>query len=477
MKTKNITAAILAALILIGTTVSASAKTLILSGDIDHDGVITSNDAISVLRSSVDDEQIRNTVFKRADVDGDSAITSKDAMTILRQSIGFDEISQSASESSYDVNDGINDFSAELFKRCYDKSGKNTLVSPLSVYTALSMLNNGADGITQQEMLDVLGNGVNSTENINSYIHDYMDTINSGNILKIANSIFAIDQPNIYISPDFKNTVQTEYFAEIFNGPANNDTVKKINNWVSDNTDKMIPSIISKIPEDSICILLNAVAFDGAWKDKYEKSDIWKRPFENFDGTQSMVEFLNSEESFYISDDKAIGFIKEYEPRKSESGNEKYAFVAILPDENIGIDEYISQMDDSTIKELVSCKNYRRVDVGIPKFKFDCTYSMNNMLSDMGMESAFLDNADFSKLAFLDSSNNPVSTSINSVVHKSFIELDEHGTKAAAATAIIDRPTAVAPANDRIILDRPFIFSIYDMKNNVPVFIGTVCSL
>ena len=481
----KLTAGILSAAMAIScASASASARTLILTGDHDRDGVITSNDAINTLRYSVSGGSMSNTTFKRCDVDDDGEITSTDAVTILRQSAGIGVPSGTATDDEpYTVNDGVNDFSVNIFRECYANSGENTLVSPLSVYIALAMANNGASGISRSEMIDILGKGNVKTENINSYLNGYITNINNGDTLRTANSIFVMDRPDVRMKTSFIDEIKKDYFAEVFNAPTNDETVDKINSWVNDNTRGMIDSILDKgsLNENSAAILLNAVSFKAEWAVQYENYQIRDHSFTQYDGKSVTTDFLFGDEDCYISDENAIGFMKPYRAKVEEidgqyERTEDYRFVAILPNKDITIDDYIAKMDDSTIKELVSSRTYTQVLTAIPKFKYDCTYNMNDMLKNMGLTSVFnRETADLTEMADIDGDGKMY---FNKVLHKTYINLDENGTEAAAVTAIDICTDADMPMPmHEIYLDRPFIYAIYDMNNNIPVFIGTVCDI
>lgn len=480
---KMIAAALCASLTLSLAATAASARTIVLSGDYDLDGTLTSTDALSVLRASIGDGDIANTQWLRADVDGDGDVTSNDAIEILRDSVGLIRIAQSRSASDpYTVNDGLNDFSAQVFKKTYEQ-GENTLVSPLSIYTALAMLQNGANGKTQQEMLDMLGGGSNSADDINSYMNKYISTINNGSFLNTANAMYVMQRGDITIGQPFVTEIQKDYFAEVFYEPANDDTVDKINDWVKTNTKDMIDSILDKgsLDPTHVALLLNAVSFKADWAEQYEDWQIQKDFFTNYDGSKVETDFLYGEEYAYISDDLSEGFIKPYRTGVwDDEGNykrdESYAFIAILPKKGVSVDEYIAQMNDSTIRELVASKKYMSLRTKLPKFKYDCTFNMNDILKSLGMESAFSrDDADFTPLAVSSLDENVY---VNSVIHKTFIDLDESGTRAAAVTAIdMEADSAPEPPAKNIELTRPFIYVIYDMNNDVPAFIGTVCTL
>ncbi|MBQ1546657.1 MAG: hypothetical protein IIZ59_03905 [Clostridia bacterium] len=468
------------------TAVTASARTIVLSGDRNRDGIITSDDALGVLRLSAGDGKTCNTEFVRCDVDGDERITSNDALLILRQSAGIKTIEQPSAESDYSVSDGVNDFSVQLLRESA-KAGENDLVSPLSVYMALAMQTGGAANETLEEMNRILSGGTKQLpmSDIDTFMHDYIENINSGDILHTANSIFVMDNPGLHMKQTFLDGIRQNYFAEVFQGAANNATVDKINSWVNMNTNEMIPTILppDSLSEDTVSVLLNAVAFEATWAEQFEQTDIRPKDFHNIDGTTSKDDYLCGESDYFISDEHSVGFIKSYTGRWGWSDEqnqfvdyENYGFVAILPDEDIGVDGYLAQMDDSTVKELVESRSYRDADIELPKFKYDCTYSLNKTLSNMGMPTAFSGlNADFSNMAQHDDGN----IFISSVIHKTFIDLDEHGTKAAAVTAIFDEINSEEPPMEKelIKLDRPFIYAIYDMENNVPVFLGIVKTL
>lgn len=149
-----------------------------------------------------------------------------------------------------------------------------------------------------------------------------------------------------------------------------------------------------------------------------------------------------------------------------------YAFVAILPNEDISIDEYVNNMTSDTIQDLVKNCTSNPVDVLLPKFSFECSYLMNEPLMNMGMPSAFSSGeADFSELT------EGGGIHVSKVLHKTFINLTEGGTEAAAVTAIIEEKNSPADfeLHKKVYLNRPFVFSIYDLNNDIPLFIGVVC--
>lgn len=370
--------------------------------------------------------------------------------------------------------EGLSRFTTQLFKKCF-KGDENTLLSPFSVYAALSMTANGAKGQTLDEMLSTLG--APSTDALNSFIAEKMSSAEQTGVLDIANSMFIIDRPDITMNETTVGRIEDIYKAEIFHEASAPSTENKINAWANEKTHEMIPVVLTPgtLNDSTVSVILNAIAFENKWLDQFDPEyDIVKYDFHNFDGTVSNIYFLTGTVSGYMKNDRAQAFLKYYEPAKN---GKQYAFVAILPNEDISIDEYVNTMSDSEIPDLLDGKTHDKVVIKLPKFSYDTEYKMKTTLAEMGMPTAFDGSAaDFTDLATSDIGNN---ISIGEVIHKAHIELDENGTKAAAVTAVIMTDNAVAydpePPKE-ITLDRPFVYAICDMDENMPIFIGSVAA-
>ncbi len=382
-------------------------------------------------------------------------------------------ITTSADEDN-NVSRAIGNFSSELFKHTYQQGniGKNMIVSPLSLYTDTAMLDNGAANQTQSEILSMLqGGDENITQDdLNNYFKNYMQSISNDKIVNMANCVYFSDRDDIKINNGFVKTAKNFYYAEVFQAPPDNSTINRINNWASDNTNGAIKDIVGNddINEETNSVLLNAVAFYGEWEDKYTDSQIRSFPFNNYDGSTYEADFLCDTLDTYYSDDKAVAFTRPYKG--------DYEFIAILPNEDVGIDKYIETMDGSTINNLLNNSNWADVYTRIPKFEFNNDLILNDTLRKMGMVEAFdFSKADFSQLAPSTDKN----TYISNVKQKTHIRLDENGTKAEAVTVYDDIVYGAAQPWEEIeiYLDRPFIFMIYDTLNSQPLFIGTVCEL
>ncbi|MBQ1546658.1 MAG: serpin family protein [Clostridia bacterium] len=371
--------------------------------------------------------------------------------------------------------EGLAQFSTQLFKECY-KSDKNTLLSPFSVYAALSMAANGAKGQTQKEMLSVLG--APSIDDINSSIALKMENAEQTGVLDIANALFVIKRSDITMNETTVNKLKNIYKAEIFHEILDGNTENKINSWVNDKTHEMIPAVLTpgSLNESTVSVILNAIAFESKWLEPFDPDyNVVPYDFHNLDGTVSNVDFLTGEVGHNKENDRAKAFYKYYEPTKS---GKYYAFLAILPNDDITIDDYVSTMPENEITNLLNSASFDTVKIKLPKFSFDTDYRMKSMLGEMGMPTAFdAGSADFTDLAVSNIGNN---ISIGEVIHKAHIELDEYGTKAAAVTAIImtDNGAMIDPEPPKAItLDRPFVFAICDMDEKQPIFIGSIIKL
>ena len=355
----------------------------------------------------------------------------------------------------------------ELFQSSVlESKDENVLISPLSIQLALAMTANGADGNTKAEMEALLGGEI-SLEDLNEYLYSYMNNLPSAEKykLQIANSIwFRDDEGRLQVEKDFLQKNADYYGAQAYKAAFDDQTLKDINNWVKDHTDGMIDSILDQIDEDAVMYLINALVFDAEWQHVYDKSDVYKGKFTNIGGTEKQVDMMHSEETVYLQDENAIGFMKPY------SGS-KYNFAVLLPNEGVDIYEYIAGLTGESLMETLSTPQLGMVMATLPKFSYEYELTMNDVLKELGMPSAFIgDTADFSKMAHSSRGN----IYIGDVLHKTFISVDELGTKAGAVTKVQMNDESAPMSEWVVTLNRPFVYMIIDNETNLPVFIGTV---
>lgn len=361
--------------------------------------------------------------------------------------------------------DAYADFSLRLYGEVQKE--KNTLISPLSVMLALAMTANGADDTTLEGMEKALG-GI-KIDKLNAYLKSYVDSLPSGDSFKIsiANSIW-FRKDAFEPSEGFLQKASDFYSPDIYGAPFDSSTVEAINSWVNDKTDGMIKEILQEIDYGSVMFLINAIYFDCKWESKFDPLDTQKNA--TFHGNEGDVkcDMMTSYESRYIKGEGVTGFIKNY-------AGGKYAFAAFLPDDSETTpDEWLSGMSGSRLISLLESSESERLLCRMPKFNYEYLTNMNDALKSLGMQEAFNGaNAKFRSLGknIRDDSN----VFIGNVTHKTFIKLDEEGTKAAAVTAVdMTTESALMPPEIQVILDRPFAYAIIDTATNLPIFIGTV---
>lgn len=361
--------------------------------------------------------------------------------------------------------DGYSDFAARLLFNCFEEEGKgNTLVSPLSVALALAMTAEGAEGETLEEMESVLGMEL---KELRDFAYSYMNRNAESGQLSIANSLWVNNTASFKAEEDFLLVNADYHKADIFEAPFNRQTVKEINSWVNEKTDGMIENIIDNLDNRAVMCLVNALLFDAKWREPYSEHQVDEGFFVTEENMSQSAEFLCNMEGTYLEDENATGFLKYYE-------GFDYAFVAMLPNEGVSVEEYVMSLNGEKIEQLLKNKEDCSVNTRLPKFESDFGASLNEILQNMGMEKAFdMKKADFSKLGTVSDGN----IYIGEVMHKTKIAVTEQGTKAGAATAVI-MYGAGAPQNPKeVYLDRPFVYMIMDMENNLPVFMGALMSV
>ena len=355
-----------------------------------------------------------------------------------------------AFKSAYD------NFSVELLKKCFDGKS-NTLISPLSVSSALAMTANGANGQTKDEMEKVLGSGMPLDE-LNKYLSSFSGSLTSGEDFKLknANSIWFIKDNNFNVNNEFLQTNADFYHAEIYKRAYNSEIVNDINNWVSEHTDGMIDKLLDNGDALSNIALINATVFDAKWENYYYDNFVEDGTFTDANGNEQSVTMLISEESEYINGDNCTGFIKKYK-------GGKYGFAAILPDSNVSISDFVGLLNGDKLFKMLQNAESTNVVAKMPKFEYEYSAELSEALKALGMPTAFSDSADFSGIS-------GDKLLISDVLHKTKISVTEEGTRAVAATGVV---MSAAPDGDKqVILNRPFMYMILDNETMLPLFAG-----
>lgn len=364
-------------------------------------------------------------------------------------------------ESEKSVVSGISDFAFTLFKKVNSANiDKNVFISPFSVSLALSMTWNGANGKTFEDMRTTLGFQSLSVLEVNQAFKNIFPTLCSLDKkveFKIANSVWC--RKGIIFEPDFLDALVNYYnaYAETLDFSSPN-AKEVINKWVEENTKGQIQEIIKSIPNYAVMYIINALYFKGKWKYQFDKS-------KTTDGDFMVNEKYYVRTKFMVQSGKYECFFeKEFNAIRLPYGKGDYAMVVLLPNTDIPIDDFISNLDRNKWGKLChSLKETEEVTLYIPRFKSEFEVNLNQILKSMGMEIAFSDFADFSKLC------KTVPCQITDVVHKTYIEVNEEGTEAAAATSVEIGYTSSKPS---FYLTRPFVYVIYERNTGAILFVG-----
>ena len=385
--------------------------------------------------------------------------------------------------NSEEVNGALAGFGLELLKKTRDANGEtamnsdmdhvpfSTLVSPLSVALALSMTANGAAGNTLAQFQDVLGGGVDLVELNTACAQLMADYQGLGGSTKcsIANSLWV--DPEGQIKDAFIGQCRGIYDAQVFSAQLSEPgIVKDLNSWVSQHTNKMIPSIIDEPFEQNTALLLvNALYLKNKWLQKFDPRATREMDFHHAGGPDSRMDFLSkgSTELSYIQDKGAQGVVLPYD-------DGRLAFFTILPDlypDSPDFGEWLDDLEGNSLAELIQCREDTQfLHFAMPKFTAEWKGNLEEVLPLLGLEDAFLPGmADFSKMG-----DNSAGYYLEKVIHATKIEVNEKGTEAAAATVVAANGSGMPPQEGvTLVLDRPFLYGIVDLYTGVPLFLGT----
>jgi len=371
-------------------------------------------------------------------------------------------------EKSTQVVQAGNEFGFELFRNVFEQeSGNdNIMVSPLSVSLALAMTYNGANGETKTAMEKTLKMYGLTPDEINKSYSNLVTELQSLDprvLLEIANAIFY--RNDFQVENDFVSTNQNYYDAKVdaldFNSP---NAVKTINNWVADNTNDKIKSILQSISDDQVMILLNAIYFKGEWQNEFDKDDTEDLPFFTENGIPVRVPTMQKTDEVRYADNDLFSAVE------LPYGTGNYSMYLFLPHEENSLEDVVDHLDEENWSNWINgFANSGDVDLEIPKLKYEYEIKLNDVLSDMGMGVAFGSGADFTGI------NKNGRLYIDYVKHKTFIEVNEKGTEAAAVTSVVVGVTSVGPPqNIQFKLNRPFFYAITETETGAILFMGTV---
>lgn len=363
-----------------------------------------------------------------------------------------------------------NRFGLEIFQKINaEADDDNIMISPLSISVALAMIYNGADGETKSEMEKVLHlNGLTAEEINASYkmLIAALQSLDEDVFFEIANSVFYAD--DFSVKQPFLNANINSYDAKIealdFSAPK---AVNTINNWVADKTRDKIQQIVDKLNPYDKMVLLNAVYFNGTWSTSFDEEGTRMDMFYKTEDTSFEVPMMNKEDEldyFYNPLVKAI---------RMPYGTGQYNMVVLLPAGENSSQDVIDELSVENWKSwMAAFEPHDKVVVTMPRFKFEFKTELKKLLAELGMPQAFNPGlSDFTKIADVND------LYISSVLHKSFIDVNETGTEAAAVTSVTVGVTSINPDENQKIhftVNRPFVFAVTEKDTDAILFMGEV---
>jgi serine protease inhibitor len=367
------------------------------------------------------------------------------------------------------VVDANNTFGLKLFSKINESTpaNENIVVSPLSVSIALGMTMNGADGDTRTAMENTLELQGMQAEAINeSYqtlIHA-LTTVDPDVTMEIPNSIW--HRNDFEVIQDFIDVNQDYFTAEVnplnFDDPASVDI---INNWVAESTHDKITTILDQIDPSAVMFLINAVYFKGTWNYEFDEQYTEPAAFYLADGTTKQVDMMKQEATLHYTSNNLFEAVDLY------YGSGNFSMVIMLPKGSNGPDDIITQMNDETWNTWMNSFSEFNIQLSLPKFKIEYDKQMKETLTELGMGIAFdPSDADFSKInAFYE-------LFIGFVKHKTYIDVNEEGTEAAAVTIVGMYTTSIGEGDVpySFMVNKPFLFAIKEKDTDAVLFLGKV---
>lgn len=357
-----------------------------------------------------------------------------------------------------------NDFGVDLFKAvATDDAGENLMLSPLSASAALTMLLNGCDNTTYNQIRDMLGYENLTIDEINeaySSLIVQLLTADEQVELSLANAVWY--RQGFQVKPSYLEAMQNDFGAHIqgldFSAPS---ALVTMNQWASDNTNGKIDHVIDEISAEAVLFLMNALYFKGMWTAQFKAENTFAAPFLHDDGTSTNVPTMHGLIPVKAIEDDDCRAVELFYGRKN------FSMVIVVPDEDI--ETFVQNLDAAKLHGITGSLDDQlqlmEMDVSLPKFSFEYEKRLNDQLAALGMTDAFNPGiADLSKIA-------DAGLFVSFVKQNTFVDVNEEGTEAAAVTTIGVELTSVM---EQFVVDKPFLFAIREQTTNTMLFIGQV---
>lgn len=361
---------------------------------------------------------------------------------------------------------GLDSFSERIWA---EVAGEADVFSPLSAYLALAMVSGGARGSTLDSFgcLGIgSGEGLKSADEVGADMRLLIDSLaktEGSTKLSIANSVW-VDK-NYALRDEYSEFLTKYYAADSFSLELSK-SAGKVNSWISEKTNGMIPKMLDEIPRDVALMLINAIYMDAKWADPFDKFNTRLEDFTNVSGEKTQVEMMHKTSHMRTIDSEGLeGVVLPYDDGRLQ-------FVALMPTDGSTTSELISKLNGgSSIGSLAESASGERVRLSLPKLELEAKIELNKPLESLGMGGIFASGADFSGLCDSDSG-----FCVSEVLQVAKLKLDEAGTEAAAVTVVSVKTTSMIHEDPPRVMafDKPFVWAVADSQTGAVLFCGQV---
>ena len=354
----------------------------------------------------------------------------------------------------------INEFTFKMIKATGVSRTQNYLISPFSISTAMGMVLPGAQPNDQKLLTSVIAPGMPPKSALAGYGALIKPITNDGTV-SVANSAWAFH--GMKVNSAYESSLKTNFGGAMYSFSRDTASLAKINKWVDTKTKHRIPTILDSIHPFDRLFLINAVTFDGQWDKRFDKSKTYPQPFNPATGSSGNVPMMHMTDSVGYQKDGSMRAIK-----LNYKGN-AFSMVLMLPEKGNDAGALLKRLDAKQFDHMMAnFDDSEKVEIALPRFKFTDSFSLKEPLSTMGLGRFFL-GINLSRI-----SDNLTDSKIDRVIHKTFIDVDEKGTKAAAATAVAIAMKAIRADRPQFIANRPFAFLIIHNPTHAILFGGVV---
>ncbi len=359
----------------------------------------------------------------------------------------------------------INGFAFQVFSQLGKQNkNRNLFISPFSLTMAMSLLYNGADGMTKQELAEILGIQNIELEEANTVyaaLRGELEQRGSQVNLSIANSLWA--QKGLRFRQDFIQRSQNFYSAEVFNLDFTcSDALMMINDWVKNKTNGKINEMVRSgdLDANTILILLDAIYFKGIWRNQFSKANTKEVLFILSDGKPKPIPMMAQSGVYEYFQSK------EFQAIALPYGNSNISMIVLLPDEQNSLSNFQQHLDSHKWQQWRSQFSLMQGYLVLPRFTVDYEESLMDAFKALGLNVALSTRANYQNMcdAFV---------SISDIRHKAFMEVNEEGTEAAAATGVLMQRSIISQKFSMVI-NRPFFCVIQDNQTGVILFMGGI---